>query len=226
MSNSIFHPKSHSSLHRSQIIHGRKWVLTFSNSTTLRICSLSIISQDIRKSFTLSSTTSKSIIQAMKTIFARHGIPEVVMSDNGPQYSSQEFKDFAADYNFKHITSSPNFPQSNGQAERGVKTVKRLLTNARDPFLSLLLYRTTPLPWCNISPAELLIGRAIRSNIPQPSKTHIPTWPYIDKFRQDNQQFKLRQKTDFDSRHRVRPLPEIPVDTEVGVWGNVADLVM
>ena len=111
----------------------------------------------------LSSTTSKSVIMALKTIFARHGIPQVVVSDNGPQYSSRQF---AKDYTFTHVTSSPNFLQSNGQAERGVKTMKNLLKDARDPFLSLLSYRATPLPWCNLSPAELLMGQTIHSNIP------------------------------------------------------------
>ena len=167
---------------------------------------------------TLSSTTSKSVIVALKTIFARHGIPQVVVSDNGPQYSSEEFRQFAKDYTFTHVTSSPNFPQSNGQAERGVKTVKNLLKDARDPFLSLLSYQSTPLPWCNLSPAELLMGRKIRSNIPQLSEFLTPKWPYLKKFRQSNNQFKLRQKIDHDLRHRARPLPDIPSDTEV--WVN------
>ena len=96
---------------------------------------------------TLSSTTSKSVFLALKA--TRHGmigIPRVVISDNGPQFSSDEFKQFSSDYTFTHVTSSPNFPQSNGQAERGVKTVKKLLKEAKDPFLSLLSYRATPLP--------------------------------------------------------------------------------
>ena len=49
---------------------------------------------------TLTSTTSASIICTLKSIFAQHGIPETFVSDNGPQYSSQEMKDFARDYNF------------------------------------------------------------------------------------------------------------------------------
>ena len=75
----------------------------------------------------LGSTTSTSVIRALKAVFARHGIPEVVRSDNGPQYSFQEFVSFASLYEFSHITSSPRFPQSNGQVERTVKTVKRML---------------------------------------------------------------------------------------------------
>ena len=66
----------------------------------------------------LASTTSKCVIRVLKSIFARHGIPSKVASDNGPQYSSQVFTNFATAYNFAHVTSSPHFPQSNGQAER------------------------------------------------------------------------------------------------------------
>ena len=55
----------------------------------------------------LDRTTAVEVIARMKSIFARHGIPEVVVSDNGPQYSCQSFKEFAADYQFHHETSSP-----------------------------------------------------------------------------------------------------------------------
>ena len=71
----------------------------------------------------LPSTTSPTVIAVLKSIFARHGIPEIVRSDNGPQFVSREFSMFASSYGFQHITSSPRFPQSNGQAERNVKTV-------------------------------------------------------------------------------------------------------
>ena len=67
------------------------------------------------------------------------------MSDNGPQYNSQAFIEFAKQYNFSHITSSPKFPQANGEAERAVRTVKDLLKKNSDPYLALLAYRTTPL---------------------------------------------------------------------------------
>lgn len=103
--------------------------------------------------------TSQSVIVAMKSMFAQYGIPEFVASDNGPQYSSQEFADFAKAYGISHIRSSPYYPQGNGQVERTVKTVKGLIKDSDDPCLSLLAYRTTPLPWCGLSPAELLMGR-------------------------------------------------------------------
>ena len=158
----------------------------------------------------LTSTTSQSVIAALKTTFARHGIPDTVVSDNGPQYASQEFADFAKAYSFSHITSSPHYPQSNGQVERTVKTVKKLLSDSNDPCLSLLAYRATPLPWCGYSPAELLMGRMIRSDLPQTQEALVPNWPYLSDFRKRNKEFKQKQKQDFDHRHRVKELPSLP----------------
>lgn len=108
----------------------------------------------------LTGTTSKQVIAHMKAIFAGHGIPDVVVSDNGPQFASQDFRCFAADYEFAHVTSDPTHAQSNGMAEKGVQIVKRLVLKAvedgGDPYLALLNYRATSLD-CGKSPAELLI---------------------------------------------------------------------
>ena len=70
--------------------------------------------------------TSAALVTRMKAMFARHGIPDVVKSDNGTQYMSCEFKDFSSSYEFRHVTSSPLHPQSNGEAERAVQTIKKL----------------------------------------------------------------------------------------------------
>ena len=164
----------------------------------------------------LKGTTSRNIIDILKPIFSIHGIPETGVSDNGPQFSSQEFRDFAKQYEFCHVMSSPLYPQSNGQAERGVQTVKNLLRDSSDAYMALLNYRTTPFAWCNCSPAELLMGRQLRSNLPQLNNQLILNWPYLNEFRQHNV-FKTRQKTDFDRRHRVRTLSPIPDDTNVWV---------
>ena len=142
----------------------------------------------------LKTTTSASIIEVLKPIFARFGIPETLMSDNGPQYSSQEFANFAKTYDFCHITSSPHYPQSNGLAERAVQTVKKLLKESKDPYQAVLSYRSTPLPWCNISPAELLMGRQLRTALPQVDDLLLPKWPYLDEFRRKDVEFKQKQK--------------------------------
>jgi len=72
------------------------------------------------------------VIQRTKFIFAKHGILQEVVSDNGPQYSSLEFRQFQL--------VIQNSPKSNGEAERAVQTVKRLLKKADDPYIALLTY--------------------------------------------------------------------------------------
>ena len=65
----------------------------------------------------LNQTMMTDVVTHLKSMFARHGIPEMFISDNGPQYASREFQDFAKEYEFQHTTSSPYFPQGNGEAK-------------------------------------------------------------------------------------------------------------
>lgn len=83
----------------------------------------------------MSPTTSTSIVMTLKSIFSCHGVPVTFVSDNGPQYVSQEMKEFSASYGFQYVTTSPHYPQANGQAERTVKTVKNLLKHSIWHFL-------------------------------------------------------------------------------------------
>ena len=78
----------------------------------------------------LKDTTASQVITHIKSVFARHGVPDVVRTDNGPQFSCTAFSDFAELFGFKHVTSSPRYPQSNELVEKGVKIVKRLLSKA------------------------------------------------------------------------------------------------
>ena len=131
----------------------------------------------------LSSTGSQAIVTHMKSIFARHGIPEALRSDNGPQYSADLFSQFADEYGFVHNPSSPKYPQSNGEAERAVQTIKTLLTKNNDPYLALLAYRSTPLE-NGYSPAELLMGRKIRTTVPMAPSQLIPSLPKKSQLRE------------------------------------------
>ena len=105
----------------------------------------------------------------------------------------------------------------NGKAER---TVKTLFKNSADSQLSLFSYRSTPLPWCRLSPAELLMGRKIRTDLPQTSESLTPWWSYLPQFRKDNKAFKEKQKEVSDRCHCTRSLPELPEDTSVWVTTN------
>ena len=165
----------------------------------------------------MATTTAASTIRTLKAIFARHGIPAQLISDNGPQYSSDEMVTFAKEYNFTHITSSPNYPQSNGFAERMVQTAKILLKKTPDPYLALLSYRSTPLPWCGLSPSQLLMGRQLRSNVPQVEKSFIPEWSYLPTFREKDRDRRQKQKSDYDRRHRVKDLAPLLPDKPIWV---------
>ena len=162
----------------------------------------------------LNSKTSSSDIRHLKS---RFGIPAETVSDNGPQFNSQEMKEFSETYGFRHITTSPHYPQANGLAERTVKTVKSLLENSSDSYKALLSYRATPMPWCALSPAELLMGRRIRTDIPQVKESFVPKWSHIANFRSLDEKYKRLQKEHYDQCHRVRMLPSLPEDQPVWV---------
>ena len=72
-------------------------------------------------------TTSKQIITHCKSQFSRHGIPDKLITDNGPQFSSTTFKQFSQDYGFQRQTTSSHYPQSNGIAEKAFQTTKYLI---------------------------------------------------------------------------------------------------
>ena len=94
-----------------------------------------------------SSTRTKCVVDAMRSQFARHGVPELVMSDNGPQFSCREFREFAQRWDVEHVTSSPRYHQSNGQFERAIGTVKNTVKEAMedgsDVQLALLNFKNT-----------------------------------------------------------------------------------
>ena len=90
--------------------------------------------------------TSLAVIQKLKSVFARWGIPKEQVSDNGTQFKSTWFEDFTAKYGFRHTTSSPQHHQANGAAESGVRISKGILKQ-EDPFLALMAF------WCNSHPS-------------------------------------------------------------------------
>jgi transposase InsO family protein len=118
----------------------------------------------------LPTQSSRSVITALKSSFSRFGIPGDVISDNGPQYTSREFSHFARTWGFHHTTSSPGYPQSNGQVERAIQSVKDLFRKCEqsgdDPSIALLNFRNTPLEGVGQSPAQLLMSRRLKSKLP------------------------------------------------------------
>ena len=111
----------------------------------------------------LQDIKATTIIKKIKMHISRYGIPDKLMSDNGPQYDNHHFKKFIAEYGIEHKTSSPRYPQSNGYAERAVQTAKKILSTAKksneDPYLALLGHRNTPRDNILGSPAQRLMAR-------------------------------------------------------------------
>lgn len=161
----------------------------------------------------LPSTTSFQVIQRLKVTFARFGIPDEVVSDNGPQFCCSKFREFANEMDFQHITSSPHHPQGNGHAERAVQTAKKILKQ-EDPLIALMCYCSTPCSTTGVSPAELLMGRKIHTNLPTLEKNLQPKWPDKKTIMQKDAMEKAKQALYFNRRHGARPLPPLrPGDT-------------
>ncbi|XP_014666364.1 PREDICTED: uncharacterized protein K02A2.6-like [Priapulus caudatus] len=118
----------------------------------------------------LTTTTSPAVIPKLKTQFARFGIPDELVTDNGPQFVSDEFQRFVFKWEFKHSTTSSHYPQANGKAENAVKIAKALLTKSKeaqtDPYISLLAFRNTPTQGFDSSPVQRLMNRRTRTALP------------------------------------------------------------
>ena len=166
----------------------------------------------------LHSTTSNTVVRKLKPMFARFGIPERVISDNSPQFSSQEFSDFARKYDFQHTTSSPCYPQSNGMAEKYVQIAKRIFKktklDGRDPLLGILEYRTTPLE-TGYSPAQLLQGRQLRTTLPTLPEQLKPKPINHTEVRYKLEQIRQNEKKHYDKGSRS--LPPVKVGQNVHV---------
>ncbi|KAK9543151.1 hypothetical protein VZT92_000950 [Zoarces viviparus] len=138
------------------------------------------------------------------------------MSNNGPQFSGQAFTSFAALYGFRHVTSSPWFPQSNGEAERAVQTVKNLLKKAGDPYLALLAYRDTPLQ-SGYSPAKLLMGRRLHTTVPTLPSQLGPALPDSITFASKEKEKGISDAENYNRRHRVKTLSVLSPGEQVWV---------
>ena len=103
----------------------------------------------------------------MKNIFSDFGIPEIIISDNGPCYKIQEFNDFCAKFDIVHQTGASCNHQANSVIEHAIQTIKHLMIkNQNDTWLALLILKSTPISGIDRSLAELLCNRNFRTNIP------------------------------------------------------------
>ena len=163
----------------------------------------------------LRDTKARTVIAKTKSIFSRHGIPDNVISDNGPQYSSDEYRQFSQDYDFQHTTISPRYPQSGGLHEKTVQTVKRILEKCaatqKDPYLALLDYRNTPID--GVSPAQALMSRRLRSTLPVATTKLDPSLINSSTFRSSRENEQERQQKYFN--RNAKNLPSLAIGETV-----------
>ena len=106
------------------------------------------------------------VLDALKDVFSDFGIPETIISDNGPCYKSQEFKNFCARFEINHIAGASYNHQANSIAEHMIQTIKQLMVkNQNDTWLAMLILKSTPMNGIDRRPNELLCNRCFRTNI-------------------------------------------------------------
>ena len=109
--------------------------------------------------------TSQTTIYKLRVIFATHGLPEMLVSDNGTPFTSAEFQEFVSNNAICHVLTSPYHPASNELAERTVQTFKsarrKMATGPLETRIAKLLFHQHPTPTTtrDNAPAELLVGR-------------------------------------------------------------------
>ncbi|EYC31699.1 hypothetical protein Y032_0003g1191 [Ancylostoma ceylanicum] len=154
----------------------------------------------------MSNISASKTVKALKSLFARYGLPQTIVSDNGTQFTSEQFKAMCDEGGIVHIKTAPYHPQSNGQAERFVDTLKRGIKKLKgeerpsEETLNVVLqaYRTTPNSSLNErTPAEVFLGRKLRTRlsllVPQQESDEDP----LAKARRE------RMEQQFDRKHGV-----------------------
>ena len=186
------------------------------------------------------SATSRQLISICRASFQSYGVSEELSSDGGPQFASHEFKQFLENWGVQHRVSSVEYPQSNGRAEVGVKSAKRIIHDnaSRNGSLdndnaarAILQYRNTPIPEVGLSPAQMLLHRQLRDSIPTHPKHYRLHKEWILSADEREKAFASRNErteTRYDSV--THPLSQLAVQTIVriqsgGKWNKTGRIV-
>ena len=147
--------------------------------------------------FDMPTTSATQTIATLRQLFASYGLPEQIVSDNGPQFTSEEFADFMKKNGIKHTRCAPYHPASNGAVERFIQTFKQAMKASEHDGRSLahrlanflLSYRATPHSTTNQSPSSLFLNRTLRTRL---SLVH-----------PDTEQHVFRKQTEQESQHNL-----------------------
>ena len=141
--------------------------------------------------------TAANVISVIKAHFARYGIPDPFLSDNGPQYTSQEYLNFAKTYGFKLITRSPYYARATGKAAAAVMEAKKMLKKS-DLVTGLLDHRNTPPQGMTYSPAQRILCRRTKSNLPISESLLTQSVPPVTVVRDEHLGRRTKAKAHYD----------------------------
>ena len=163
----------------------------------------------------LKSTVTSKVISCLEEMFARHGLPESLTSDNGPQFISAEFGEYMSQEGVRHHKVTAKWPQANGEVERRNSSLLKRLQIAhaekksckRELNIYLAAYRALPYPTTGVSPAELLFVRKIRTKLPELSDVNVE-----QEMRDKDSEQKSKSKSYADARRGARYSEVLPGD--------------
>ena len=167
--------------------------------------------------------TATGLISALRQSFCMTGVPDIVWSDQGTQFMSKQFQEFSKQWGFKHITSSPRYPQSNAKSEATVKSMKKLIRTSwqgrsmDEDVLSraLLQYRNTPSRKDGLSPAQKLFGRPVQDILPAHRRSFALEWQKtVDA---EKSLLESKEKSEIYYNQNARTLPDINVGSNVAI---------
>ena len=171
----------------------------------------------MRAKYSDEAAGSRGLIKNLKFVFATFGVPDELSSDGGPEFVADDTKAFFRHWGVRHRLSAAYNSESNGRAEVGVKSMKRLLTGNTRPdgslddnrvIAGLLQYRNTPEPTTGMSPASTLFGRRIKDKIPIPPGTSMfenprvaPVWQRTWRAREEALRIRFAKQVDTLTPH-------------------------
>ena len=157
----------------------------------------------------LNAQTSDAVIKALNNNFGKFGLPEKILSDNGPCFRSNSFRQFCEQLDIGHVTSSPYHHQSNGRVERAVQTVENILKKSKsnmDITKALTTYLDTPISDTLPSPAELFFNRRINMRLSM-NMTPVPLTDQVKSGLSDKRSAHLEST----KKAKVKYVPNQPV---------------
>ena len=156
------------------------------------------------------STSASAIIPRMDRIFCTHGIPQIVRSDNGPPFTSDEIKKYMEENGIKHCRTTPLWPQANSEVENFMKPLTKAARSAhvegkvwkKHLHKFLLNYRTTPHCTTGFTPAQLLFNRKVRNKLPQLTDSNQIN---SQEVKRKDEEAKAKMKVHADTRFKAKP---------------------